>query len=184
MVALADGRFKIQHLGLDKLVLEWDADTSKTTVKAIDILEVNDSISVTGFVNAQSATIATNLIVNGSLTANNISYNPWWVAGKVDGATLTILKNKGRYPFTVSRIIGIGAGAYNIEWTQAHPDGTSYIACCSGEGGGWNDLVNGTGTNITYNDKKMNVAFRKLYSQPTGANEGFVDCAFSFFIMA
>ena len=135
-------------------------------------------------VNPDADMTINNLTVSGTLNAVGLNYNPWWVAGKVDGATLTILKNKGRYPFTVSRIVGIAAGGYNIEWTQAHPDGSNYIACCSGEGGGWNDLVNGTGTNITYNDKKMNVAFRKLYSQPSGAGEGFVDCAFSFFVMA
>ncbi len=126
-----------------------------------------------------------NLTVSGTLTASSISYNPWWVAGKVDGATLTIVKNKGRYPFTVSRVSGMAAGGYNIEWTQAHPDGGNYICCCSGEGNGWNDLVNGVGSNLTFSDKKVNVIFRKLW-QGGAANqsEALVDCTFSFFVMA
>ena len=126
-----------------------------------------------------------NLTVNGSLNASGISYNPWWVAGKVDGATLSILNDKGRFPFTISRVVGIATGAYNIEWAQAHPDGSNYIMCCSGEGGGWNDLVNGVGSNLTYSDKKANVIFRKLWQNgTTGQAEGLVDCNFSFFIAA
>ncbi len=35
-----------------------------------------------------------NLVCEGTVSAANLSYNPWWVAGKVDGTTLTILKIK------------------------------------------------------------------------------------------
>ena len=42
-------------------------------------------------------------------------------------------------------------------------------------------LLHLTGYDLSIEDLQ---AFRKLHSQPTGANEGFVDCAFSFFIMA
>ncbi len=77
------------------------------------------------------------------------------------------------------------AGAYNVEWTQAHPDGSNYIICCSGEGNGWDDLVNGVGSNLAFNDKKANVAFRKLWQGGVaGQSEALVDCAFSFFVMA
>ena len=126
------------------------------------------------------------LTVSGTLNATNISYNPWWIAGKVDGTTLTILKNKGRYPFTVSRPTGYTTGIFNIEWAgNPHPDGSNYIISCSGEGSGWNDLVNGTGTNLASTSTKANVAFRKLWQNgAVGQSEALVDCVFTFFIMA
>ena len=145
----------------------------------------NQSV-MTVFGDTKAALFEGNLVVEGTLSATNISYNPWWVAGKVDGTTLTILKNKGRYPFTVSRPTGYTTGIFNIEWTgNPHPDGINYIICCSGEGNGWSELVNTTGTNLTFTSTKANMAFRKLW-QGGAANqsEGLIYCTFSFFIMA
>ena len=125
------------------------------------------------------------LSLTGSLTALNISYKPWHVAGRYDGVNMTLLSNKGEYPFTVSRVSGQTTGFYQISWTQPHPDGANYVACCSGEGGGWNDLVNGIGTGIpTPTSTLMTVAFRKLWQGgQAGQSEGLVDCSFSFFIL-
>ena len=113
-----------------------------------------------------------------------------WVAGRVDGTgtgtTMTILKNKGRYPFTVTRPSGYTVGFYNIEWTgNPHPDGTNFVCVVSGEGNGWNDLVNGVGANLSTTSTKTNVAFRKLWQNgAVGQSEALVDCVFTFFIMA
>jgi len=145
----------------------------------------NQSV-MTVFGDTKAALFEGNLVVEGTLSATNISYNPWWVAGKVDGTTLTILKNKGRYPFTVSRPTGYTTGIFNIEWVgNPHPDGSNYIISCSGEGSGWNDLVNGTGTNLASTSTKANVAFRKLWQNgAVGQSEALIDCVFTFFIMA
>ena len=132
-----------------------------------------------------NVTIPADLTVSGTLNAGGLSYKPWHVAGRVDGATLQILSNKGEYPFTVSRPASYPLGIYLINWTQEHPDGANYVACCSGEGGGWNDLVNGVGAGFpTASGRVMNVAFRKLWQNGQAAqSEGLVDCPFSFFIL-
>ncbi len=110
---------------------------------------------------------------------------PWHVAGRVDGTTLQILSSKGEYPFTVTRVGAYPTGIYIINWTQTHPDGANYVACCSGEGGGWNDLVNGVGGSCpAASGNVMNVAFRKLWQNGIAAQaEGLVDCVFNFFVL-
>jgi hypothetical protein len=179
--------------------LTTSGTTTIPVIKTAPVL-TDAGVSINGLIvrNSQNQSVMTvfgdtkatlfegNLVVEGTLSAANISYNPWWVAGKVDGATLTILKNKGRYPFTVSRASGYAAGIYNIEWpANPHPDGTNYMICCSGEGAGWNDLCNAIGTNLTYTSTKANVAFRKLWQNGAATqSENLVDCAFSFFIAA
>ena len=126
-----------------------------------------------------------NLTVNRLLTANNLSYIPWHVAGRYDGVNMTLLKSKGQYPFTVTRVSGQTAGFYQINWSTPHPDGANYVACCSGEGGGWNDLVNGAGAGIpAASATLMIVAFRKLWQAgQVGQSEGLVDCIFTFFVL-
>ena len=59
------------------------------------------------------------------------------------------------------------------------------MACASGEGGVWNDLINGTGAGFpAASGNVMNVAFRKLWQGgQAGQSEGLVDCVFSFFIL-
>ena len=125
-----------------------------------------------------------NLTVNGTLTTNNLSYIPWYVAGRYDGVNMTLLKNKGQYPFTVTRVTGQAVGFYQITWSTPHPDGANYVACCSGEGSGWSDLVNGVVAGATPSSTLMTVAFRKLW-QNGGAtqSEALVDCIFTFFVL-
>ena len=96
---------------------------------------------------------------------------------------MTILKNKGQYPFTVTRVSGQTTGFYQINWSTPHPDSANYVSCCSGEGGGWNDLVNGVGTGIpAASSTQMIVAFRKLWQAgQVGQSEALVDCIFTFF---
>ena len=49
-----------------------------------------------------------------------------WIAGKVNGSTLAILKSKGQQSFTVTRNSGYAAGVYDITF-PAHPDGADYV---------------------------------------------------------
>ena len=154
-------------------------------VDGISLTTSTGFTSLRVFNDTGNITIPANLTVSGTLNVGGLSYKPWHVAGRVDGATLQILSNKGEYPFTVSRPASYPLGIFLINWEQEHPDGANYVACCSGEGGGWNDLVNGVGTGFpTPSGRVMNVAFRKLWQGgQAGQSEGLVDCVFSFFIL-
>ncbi len=66
-------------------------------------------------------TVTGNLLVSGT---NNL--NPFWVAGKVDGASLAIRSTKGRNTFSVARASGHAVGVYEITF-PAHPDGIHYV---------------------------------------------------------
>ncbi len=68
-------------------------------------ITVNDNLTITG-----------DLVVNGT---NNI--NPFWVAGKVNGATLATNVSSGRSSFSVSRATGQPTGVYKISWTTPLP---------------------------------------------------------------
>ena len=85
----------------------------------------------------------------------------------------------------MSRPTAYPIGIYIINWTTPHPDGANYVGMCSGEGGGWNDLVNGSGAGLPVTSSTvMNVAFRKLWQNGvTTQAEALVDCNFSFFIL-
>ena len=74
---------------------------------------VNDNLTVTG-----------NLIVNGS--ASIASSNPFWIAGFVDGATVTITYQRGLQTATVARVSGQATGVFRITF-PTHPNGTSYV---------------------------------------------------------
>jgi hypothetical protein len=158
-------------------------DTMRTS--EANLISIDDNVTINGALVVGTAAANKNLTVNGTLNVLGLSYKPWHVAGRVDGATLQILSNKGEYPFTVTRPSSYPVGIFLINWTQAHPDGANYVACCSGEGGGWNDLVNGVGAGFpTASGMVMNVAFRKLWQGGQVAqSEGLIDCTFSFFIL-
>ena len=144
---------------------------------------VTSTVSTIGINPAGDMTIG-NLTVNGTLTANNLSYIPWYVAGRYDGVNMTLLKNKGQYPFTVARVSGQPAGFYQITWSTPHPDGANYVACCSGEGAGWNDLVNGVVAGATPSSTLMSFAFRKLWQNgAANQSEALADCIFTFFVL-
>jgi hypothetical protein len=121
--------------------------------------------------------------ITGSLIANNFS--PWWVAGKIDGATLTILNTKGEKAseLTCTRKSGTALGVYDIRWTTPHPDGANWVGFVQGEGSSYNETIGAFTTGYTNISTGFTAIFRKLYAQPTGANEGLVDCPFTFYVM-
>ena len=60
-------------------------------------------------------TLEDNVISTGNLVVHGSSNNkPFWVAGKVDGTSVTTLSTNGRYGSTVSRASGYAAGVYYI----------------------------------------------------------------------
>ncbi len=126
-----------------------------------------------------------NLTVYGTSSAMGLSYKPWHVAGRYDWVSIVLLSNEGGYPVTITRPVAYPIGFYyTITWTQSHPDGANSVACCSGERGGWNDLINGVGSGIpAASSRTMTVAFRKLWRNwAANQSEGLADCPFSFLI--
>jgi hypothetical protein len=55
------------------------------------------------------------------------SSNPCWINGIFNGSTMEVQVNDGRYPLSISRVIGYAAGVYRISWTTPHPYGTYYV---------------------------------------------------------
>ena len=76
----------------------------QTTIENGVIIGGSQSVEANGLFVSNNAIINRNLTVNNNLTVNGtlnvlgLSYKPWHVAGRVDGATLQILSNKGEYP--------------------------------------------------------------------------------------
>jgi hypothetical protein len=87
--------------------------TDSIRASTADHLTVNDNVIITG-----------NLTVNGNILD---AANPYWVAGKVNGATLDQLSSKGRHTFNVVRVPGNAAGVYEISFSPAHPAGDHYV---------------------------------------------------------
>jgi hypothetical protein len=189
--------------------------TNTAQAKDTNQLTVNDNLTVTGTLNVntftptilkstgtpgikvQSSTGADiakfwntgdthlygDVSITGSLIANNFS--PWWVAGKIDGATLTILNAKGEKAseITCVRKSGTTLGVYDIRWTTPHPDGANWVGFVQGEGSSYNETIGAFTTGYTNISTGFTAIFRKLYAQPAGANEGLVDCPFTFYVM-
>ena len=61
------------------------------------------------------------LTVLGDLTVNgNHNLNPFWVAGKVNGAALTNTSSVGKYGYLVERSLGAPEGRYKINFNTPH----------------------------------------------------------------
>jgi hypothetical protein len=133
--------------------------------------------------------VSNNAIINGNLTVNGTMPSPFWVAGKIDGsvagAVPTIVTRKGEYgsEITCVRKTGATVGVYDISWTTPHPDGVNIVAMVSGEGASYSESLGAGTAGYTNTSTKITVIFRKLYSQPTGANEALVDCPFTFYVL-
>ena len=79
-------------------------------------------------------TIATigNLTINGGLTVNNGGRNPFFfVCGKIDGFTGTILSDYGKYAYTSVRT---AAGVYVVNFNATSPLGVDYSVVSSSPG--------------------------------------------------
>jgi hypothetical protein len=77
---------------------------------------------------ADSVTIDYDLRVNGEIYLNSTTqiYTPFMYAGKINGATLGIMKSAGRKDFTVTRASGYATGIFKISFSEPMPD-TNYI---------------------------------------------------------
>jgi hypothetical protein len=87
------------------------------------------------------------LNVLGNISCSGTTPSPYWVAGRINGITQTILSSKGKHDFTFART---QTGYYRISWGTAHPDGTNFIVFAQGEGTGstWNILHNANSTTL------------------------------------
>ncbi len=59
--------------------------------------------------------------------------SPFWVAGRINGITETILSSKGRHDFTFERL---QQGYYQMTWEPPHPDGANFLCFDQREGTG------------------------------------------------
>ncbi len=103
-------------------------------------ITTSDNFSTFAAGEDKNCTCFGDLRVNGTLSCDRIT-SPYWVAGRINGIGTLILSTKGRHAFTFARE---QQGYYRITWSPAHPDGTSFIVFCQGEGLGstWNILSN------------------------------------------
>ena len=147
-----------------------------------DVAPTTPSIEIAG-TGTKAVTISAPLILTSTLTG----YSPYWAACKIDGTTNppTILTRKGDKggEITCVKKPGQAAGFYDIAWTTAHPDGANWVGMVSGEGNSYTETLNGLGTGYPNTSTTMTAIFRRLYSQPSGALEGVIDCPFTFFIL-
>ena len=113
--------------------MPYNIRTPEIKTSSIKILNTDGNIA---FRNSLDNTIAVfyddkttifqgNMTVNGNISANNIK--PFWIAGKVDGSTLSILSTNGRYPFTVTRPSGYPTGVYYISFGDKPYSNAHYI---------------------------------------------------------
>jgi hypothetical protein len=78
---------------------------------------------------ANEKTIADNLVVTRDLAVHGTitTSNPFWVAGQVNGTSLSEFKSRGRYGFTVSRPAGFGTCVYNVGFDTPAPDASDVV---------------------------------------------------------
>jgi hypothetical protein len=91
--------------------------TNSISGNGANVITVNDNLVITG-----------NLTVQGSTSISGGSSNPFWVAGRVNGTNLSILKSNGRYGFTVTRPSGFATGVYRIAFSTPTPDANYVIS--------------------------------------------------------
>jgi hypothetical protein len=123
---LADGQFTITGnavIGASASVL-----TNKILGNGANEGTIDDNLKVTGALscdgNLQAANMEATGILNvqGNLTVGGSMPRPFWVAGKVDGNKMSVLKSNGRYGFTATRPSGFGTGVYEITFDTPAPD--------------------------------------------------------------
>mgnify|MGYP002810166833 CR=1 FL=1 len=96
-----------------------------------------------GTILMDSLSVSGNIRVDGTT-----NFNPFWVAGRINGNNVTILQSKGTYTLTFSRSQTV---YYHIGLSTPHPDGSNFILLSQGEGDGgatWNILHNANGSSL------------------------------------
>jgi hypothetical protein len=77
----------------------------------------------------ESVLIGGGLTVIGTIEAENS--NPFWVAGRFTGGSLSKLDSAGRSDYNVDRVAGFPVGVYRISF-NSHAKGRSYITNATG----------------------------------------------------
>jgi hypothetical protein len=120
----------VQNLGVPgtatvgSLAAGTDVAADMLRARTANQLTVSDNLTVTGC-----------MVVQDLSVQGNLSWSPFWIAGKVLGSqsSATIVNSKGRVGFTVSRR---AAGQFIITFAEDHPDGSHSIASVSPQGTG------------------------------------------------
>ena len=145
-LAAVDGSIKGLKGGSGVLITETTGGLDIGLSTSIVCNTITPTVGAFGLTVADAMTVTGLASCNGGLNLDGTDIttlmNPYWVAGMIDGSTVTKLSDKGRHTYTVTQPY---AGAYNISWTPAHPDGANYITILTGNGktgNAWNMLTN------------------------------------------
>ena len=110
--------FRIRHtfdntiFSIDKLASNFVS--GDYTWKSLFSIVYNTTTTLGTCTMPHNLSVLGNVTVNGTISASNS--NPFWIAGKVDGASLSILSSSGRYGFTVTRATGYASGIFYISF--------------------------------------------------------------------
>jgi hypothetical protein len=99
------------------------------TSAGLKIRDAADTTNLVTVTNTGTVLIPGNVIINGDIRVdgdNNISYNPFKYAGKIDGENVSVISTRGRNDFTVSRPSGYGVGIYKITFSE-NMDSANYV---------------------------------------------------------
>jgi hypothetical protein len=134
------GKFRMRATDLSLNIERYDDDGDTATYSWQRIVAFNwgdvDGAIVTNHIRAEtldavqiedSLRVRNNAVVDGDLRVDGAITGAFWVAGKVDGASLAILSSKGQRGFSVQRESGFSTGVYKITFDEAHPDGANYV---------------------------------------------------------
>ena len=148
-VALAND-FEVAFTAISPLRKGLSLETGEVTLQLEDNLgeivadrvETNGNLVANGVVStntilgngADEVTIGDNLVVNGNLTVNGssnisgVSSNPFFCAGRVDGATASPVSSIGSVGYTVARASGQAAGVWEIRFNSPAPNNDYVIS--------------------------------------------------------
>jgi hypothetical protein len=146
-------------------------------------LTIQDSLRVTGVLEAQSnvsvnsgQVAAASMFCTGDMTILGTLYgwSPFWVAGWVNGTTMTRQSSLGRVGFTFLRASGFPIGVYEIRFSSAAPH-ADYVISLSMERTGFMRIWEATGKRPTVN------GFHVAINSPDGA--GLLNAPFYFSVV-
>ena len=168
-----------------------DCDLAVASILLVDTIgtrnaseiTVKDNFTVGAPLVNKNLTVFGNLSLSGSLSG----YSPFGVAGRIDGVTTSpaVITRKGERLLVITcvRKAGYAVGVYDGRWTTAHPDGANWIGMVSGEGNSYNETLGAPSTGFPSTSARFTALLRRLFSQPTSANETLIDCPFIFFVL-
>ena len=146
----ADNSYLQNIRGVDAIFAKGSGGIGFHTSNSTLALEIQDTTNITAY---------QNLDVRGNLSCSGTTPSPFWVAGRINGISQTILSSKGKYGFTFDRT---QTGYYKITWVTPHPDAANFIVFAQGEGTGstWNILHNANTTDLANESRTVTFIVR------------------------